>query len=101
MTVAQARRLLLNRADAERAEERPDPPTWAPFAAMHPVREITAARVAARTRVEHALRLAELPDRVLVRMLADGWTPHAVNGRYVNLRDALAGQVLPRRSVAS
>lgn len=75
MTPDHARGLLLARADTELAEERGAPPAWAPFLVSHPVREISAAQAAARSRVEHALRVAALPDRVLAKMLADGWQP--------------------------
>lgn len=75
LTVADARVLLQERMTDELAEERLDPPAWAPFSAMHPAREVTAAHSAARSRVEHARRLLELPDDALARLLADGWHP--------------------------
>ena len=78
LTPAEARRLLRDRADRELPEERPDPPYWSPFAVYHPIREIRAAASAARTRVEHALRLADEPDVVLAELLARGWHPQAV-----------------------
>lgn len=75
LTPADARVLLRQRAEDELAEERLDPPAWAPFEAMHPPREVRAADAAARSRVEHALRLAEVPERVLNRLIGDGWHP--------------------------
>ena len=70
-----ARILLRERAAAVIAEEREQPPVWSPYAATHPVREISSAAVAARSRAEHALRLVELPDADLSRMLNRGWHP--------------------------
>lgn len=86
LTPAAARLLLLDRAAEELAEERLNPPAWSPFRVAHQLREISGAMAAARTRAEHARRLADLPDRDLARMLADGWHPLTAlsdNARYV------------------
>lgn len=93
-----ARLLLWERAEDELAEERLDPPAWAPFSAAHPGLEVRSAHSAARSRVEHTRRLLELPDRVLAGMLAAGWDPRpasADNGRYVKLRSSDLGGPFP------
>jgi hypothetical protein len=92
VTPAEARLWLRARAAAELAEERPAPPTWAPFPGLHRGREVLAADAARRSRAEHALRLAAADDDVLAGMLAEGWHPFpaaaadADHVRYVNLR---------------
>lgn len=66
--------MLRLRAREEMPEMRPSPPGW-PNAGHRNVTEYKAAAAAAATRAEHARRLAELPDRALIAMVADGWLP--------------------------
>lgn len=75
LTVPEARGLLRDLADVELAEERERPPCWAPFTAHHAIVEVRAAAAAARTRVEHLLRLADAPPALLEGLLSSGWDP--------------------------